>query len=111
MLIAAADATAGQAIYKEQCVRCHGAAGEGTKKRAIPLEVAAYVADHVAELSGVPDDSADRTGKLRAFCSKFAERAFRRPLSEAERQLVDRQFEAASDPGFAVKRVVLLAGL
>src|SRR5260221_532117 len=28
----AADAKAGEKLYREHCVRCHGAAGEGTKK-------------------------------------------------------------------------------
>ena len=40
---------------------------------------------------------------------KFAERAFRRPLTPEQKQLyVDRHFEAAKDPDTAVKRVVLL---
>src|SRR5204863_8740410 len=46
---------------------------------------------------------------LRDYCVAFAERAFRRPLTPEQRRLyVDRQFEAARDPGAAVKRVVLL---
>lgn len=74
------------------------------------LEVADYVAAHLEELAGAngggsgPDDAA----KLRDFAGKFAERAFRRPLS-AERKsfYVDRQFQAAKNPEAAVKRVVL----
>ena len=73
------------------------------------IEVAAYVLARLPELAGVQDGAADRTAKLKAFCKRFAERAFRRPLTEAEaKQFVDRQFETAADPDLAVKRVVLL---
>jgi hypothetical protein len=73
------------------------------------LEVASYVTAHLAELSGVPDGAPDRGAKLREFCRRFAERAFRRPLGEEQkRRYIDRQFEAASNPEIAVKRVVLL---
>src|SRR5262249_29961386 len=53
--------------------------------------------------------AADRAKKAREFALRFAERAFRRPLSEEQQRLyVDRQFETARDPETAVKRVVLL---
>ncbi len=72
------------------------------------LDVAGYVADHLAELAGVGDEAKDRGQKLRAFCRAFAERAFRRPLTDAEKQeLVDRQFNETSDLDLAVKRVVI----
>ncbi len=72
------------------------------------LDVAGYVAAHLAELSGAADDAKDRDVKLRAFCRLLAERAFRRPLTEAEtRQLVDRHFDGASDLNLAVKQVVI----
>jgi cytochrome c553 len=72
------------------------------------LEVAGYVAARLPELAGVADNAPDRGPKLRAFCRTFAERAFRRPLTDAEKQaLVDRQFDAVSDPELAVKRVVI----
>src|SRR5215469_16860864 len=32
-----AGATAGQTVYKEECARCHGPMGEGTKKTTQPL--------------------------------------------------------------------------
>ena len=64
------------------------------------LEVAGYVAARLPELAGVPDDAPDRGPKLRAFCRTFAERAFRRPLTDAEKQqFVDRQFDGAGRPG------------
>lgn len=48
--------------------------------------------------------------QVKAFCRTFAERAFRRPLTEAEAaHFVDRQLEAAAgDLNLAVKRVVLV---
>lgn len=73
------------------------------------IQAAAHVLANLRELSGVADDAADRAGDLKSFCRRFAERAFRRPLTEEETHIfVDRQFEGASDPELAVKRVVLL---
>jgi cytochrome c553 len=72
------------------------------------LETAGYVSARVNELAGTTDTAPDRAAKLRAFCTKFAERAFRRPLTADQKKVViDRQFEAA-DQDIAVKRVVLL---
>ena len=54
-------------------------------------------------------DAPDREPKLREFCRRFAERAFRRPLTDEQKAFfVDRQFEEAANPEAAVKRVVLL---
>jgi cytochrome c553 len=73
------------------------------------LEVADYVAAHLQELSGVRDGAADRDQRLRDFCRRFADLAFRRPLNDEQKQLfVDRQFAPGRDPETAVKRVVLL---
>src|SRR5579875_2975945 len=73
------------------------------------IEVAGYVMSHLAELSGVRDDAANRPAKLRDFCRRFAERAFRRPLSDEQRRLyVDHWFENARDAETAVKRSLLL---
>lgn len=74
------------------------------------IETAGYVIDHLEELSDVSDTASDRTDRLKAFCQRFVERAFRRPLTDELRKLfVDRQFEQAPDATSAVKRVVLLA--
>jgi hypothetical protein len=74
------------------------------------LEVAAYVVSHLAELVGVREDAPDRGPRLREFCKQFAERAFRRPLTEEQQNLfITRQFERTRDLETAVKRVVLLA--
>lgn len=72
------------------------------------LDVAGYVVSHLPELSGAAEDAKNRETKLRDFCRAFAERAFRRPLTDAEKQLiVDRQFEGTTDLDQAVKRVVI----
>lgn len=72
------------------------------------LEVAGYVDGHLSELSGVEDGAKDRGRKLREFCRAFAERAFRRPLTDAEiHELVDRQFDEVSDLDLAVKRTII----
>jgi hypothetical protein len=72
------------------------------------LEVGDYVSTHLASLSGARDDAKDRDAKVREFCLKFAERAFRRPLSDEQRAYyIDRQFKAVKTPEAAAKRVVL----
>jgi hypothetical protein len=72
------------------------------------IETADYVATHLAELSSVRDDAADRPARLRDFCLRFAERAFRRPLRDEQKsRYVDRPFASARDVETAVKRAVL----
>ena len=74
------------------------------------IETAGYVADHLSELSDASDDASDRAERLKQFCERFVERAFRRPLSDEQKQFfVTRQFEQAPDAANAVKRVVLLS--
>jgi cytochrome c553 len=74
------------------------------------FEAAAYVVAHLNELTGTKDGAADRDAKVRDFCLRFAERAFRQPLTDEQKALfVERQFKAAKDPEAAVKRVVVLA--
>ncbi len=80
---------------------------EATTSAAI--EIAGYVIENLATLAKVKDDDADRAARLREFCHRFAERAFRRPLSdEQKRFFVDAHFENAEQLEDAVKRVVLL---
>ncbi|QEH32581.1 PA14 domain protein [Aquisphaera giovannonii] len=71
------------------------------------FEVADYATAHMGDLAGAKEDDKDRAEKARAFCVKFAERAFRRPLSEDQRASIDRAFKAAKGTDAAVKRVVL----
>jgi mono/diheme cytochrome c family protein len=97
------------------------------------LDTAGYVAAHLGELSGTGQPTRrrgqgsgnpasinldgdkgekpnpDREKKLRDFCTRFAERAFRRPLTDEQKKLfIEHQFEAVTDPEMAVKRVVVL---
>jgi Protein of unknown function (DUF1592)/Protein of unknown function (DUF1588)/PA14 domain/Cytochrome C oxidase, cbb3-type, subunit III/Protein of unknown function (DUF1595) len=72
------------------------------------LEVADYVTAHLGELSGVEGSSSGREAKLREFSRRFAERAFRRPLTDEQKSFyIDHQFKAVKNPDAAVKRVVL----
>src|SRR5207237_701003 len=60
------------------------------------IETANYLAANLAELTGVKSDAPERKKLLQDYCVKFAERAFRRPLTPEQKTLyVDRQFEAA----------------
>jgi hypothetical protein len=80
---------------------------EATTEAAI--EVAAYAAANLRELAGVADDASDRKARLRDFCVHFAERAFRRPLTDDQKKIyIDHQFNATPDLDTAVKRVLLL---
>lgn len=73
------------------------------------IEVAGYVAGHLRELSGVGEEGQDREKRLKEFCFKFAERAFRRPLTDEQKALyVERQFTESASLDLAVKRVVML---
>lgn len=73
------------------------------------LETADFIVKRLNELAGTRDDAEDRQAKAREFCQRFAERAFRRPLSDEQRELfINQQFDKAPDVESAVKRVVLL---
>jgi mono/diheme cytochrome c family protein len=73
------------------------------------IEVAGKVIARLDELAGVRDDASDRNDRLRDFCRTFAERAFRRPLSDEEQRVyIEQQFAEAPDAEAAVRRVVLL---
>ena len=72
------------------------------------IEVTAYVAAHLSRLSDVKDDDPERPEKLQAFCRRFAERAFRRPLSsEQVERYVTRPFAEAKSVEVAVRRSIL----
>jgi cytochrome c553 len=80
---------------------------EATTEGAI--EVASYVTSHLQQLAGANPDSPESEAKLRKFCTRFAQRAFRRPLAADQQWLyIDRQFAKNSDRLSSVKRVVLL---
>jgi hypothetical protein len=72
------------------------------------IEVAGYISTRLGELADARDGATDREAKLRAFYARFAERAFRRPLTAAQKQLyVDHQFEGTKDLDAAGKRALL----
>jgi mono/diheme cytochrome c family protein len=71
------------------------------------IEVAEHVVANIVELSGVKPDAPDRIEKLKDFSRRFMETAFRRPLSEGYRKIVEKQFAAAKTTELALTRVVL----
>ena len=75
---------------------------------AAAIEVADHIQRSLDNLAGTKPGAPDRLEKLKAFSVRFAETAFRRPLSEEQRAaFIDRAFENAPTPVLAVKRVVL----
>jgi cytochrome c553 len=68
------------------------------------IETTEYVVDHIQDLTGGKQSTED----LKNFCYTFAERAFRRPLTEQQKKAyVDRKFEVISDKEEALKRCLL----
>jgi hypothetical protein len=74
------------------------------------LEAAKYVSSKRSELAGIRREEGDRAAKIRTFCEKFVERAFRRPLTPEELEdYVVQPLATAPDEEEAVQRIVLLA--
>ncbi|GEP46257.1 hypothetical protein BGE01nite_55480 [Brevifollis gellanilyticus] len=72
------------------------------------ISTAEHVVENLNELAQTKDDAPDRLEKLRKFAFTFVEAAFRRPLTEEQKQLyVETMFKVAKSPETAVKRVVL----
>lgn len=73
------------------------------------IETANHILENLPELAGAKPGDADRAAKMKTFAAKFAERAFRRPLTESQRKIhIDKQFEKVKDPDLALRRAVLL---
>ncbi|NCY02491.1 MAG: DUF1592 domain-containing protein, partial [Planctomycetia bacterium] len=73
------------------------------------VEIADYALDHLERLAQTRRDSPDRAAKLRTFAERFAERAFRRPLTDALRKaFVEQPFADAPDLDTGLKRSLLL---
>jgi cytochrome c553 len=73
------------------------------------LEVTGYVSANLRELADLGFHGNDRATKLRTFCLRFAERAFRRPLNAEQKTFfVERYLNGTKDLDLAVKRVLLL---
>ena len=74
------------------------------------IEMANLVADRLDPLAGTSRDDAQRNAKVRAFCNRFVERAFRRPLTPEQQQFfIGSRFTAGKPVTDSVKEVVLLA--
>jgi hypothetical protein len=75
------------------------------------IETANHVLLNIDELAGLKrGGDPDKAAKIRTFAASFVERAFRRPLTEAQRKnYVDKQFDTNPDADQALRRVVLLA--
>jgi len=80
---------------------------EATTKAAI--EAASLVDARLNLLADTKETATNRVERLKEFCAKFAERAFRRPLTpELQTAFVDRHFAPGVEPEIAVKRSVIL---
>jgi len=74
------------------------------------LEVATYVTDNLADVTGAQENAKDRKDRLISWSKHFVERAFRRPLTpDLEQKYVSRSFDVAATLEGAIKRVVILA--
>ncbi len=72
------------------------------------IETCVYIADHLRDLANVREDGPDRERDLRKFCTKFAERAFRRPLTPDQiEHCVNRPFTGSPTLEVAVRRSIL----
>jgi mono/diheme cytochrome c family protein len=77
---------------------------------AAAIETADYCLVHIDRLARVKRNATDREAKLKAFAATFAERAFRRPLSnDLNQTLVAAPFATAPDLDTGLKRSLLLA--
>ena len=75
---------------------------------AAAIATADHVCDRIEHLAHVKRDAADRGTKLRQFAERFAEGAFRRPLTPELRSLVvERPFADAPDDDTALRRSLL----
>jgi hypothetical protein len=74
------------------------------------IEVANHVVDRLDDLADTRPRADDRSGKIRLFSRAWLERAFRRPLTDAQAALfVEAQLEEAGTLEEGVKKVILLS--
>jgi hypothetical protein len=75
----------------------------------VAIEVATYVARNLDRLTRSKPADKDRTAKVEAFCAELVTRAFRRPLTDEQKNLfVTLPLRSATKPEDGVKRVMLL---
>jgi mono/diheme cytochrome c family protein len=73
------------------------------------IEVANKMVEDLDVLTASKASATNRVESVRRFCEQFAERAFRRPLTEKQKRLfIEQQFKGAKDLETAVKQVVLV---
>ena len=73
------------------------------------IELAGYLVPKIDRFADVKRDKSNREVQIRAFCKRFAELAFRRPLSNEEQKFfIDRQIEEAGSLDAGLKRILLL---
>src|SRR5262249_55732970 len=73
---------------------------------AAAIESATFVLSRLGDFCGVVEPDRQHEAALREFAGRFAERAFRRPLTPEQRALyVDRPFVQAPDMATAITRV------
>lgn len=73
------------------------------------IDVVNQLVTHSKTMVRLERKDLDEAGRLRSFCHRFAERAFRRPLHAEEKALfVDAHFEKESVPEVALKHSLLL---
>jgi hypothetical protein len=73
------------------------------------IEIANKVVDHLEALSKCKEDDPNRRQRLKEFCYRFAERAFRRPLTDEQKQFfVDLRFQGEAELETAVKKAIIL---
>ncbi len=70
------------------------------------IEVVEHVSDRLEEFCG-KGNATDRTDRMKDFCRRFMETAFRRPLDPEHLALVEAQFQQAKTPESALKRVLI----
>jgi hypothetical protein len=68
---------------------------------------AARLEPRLPEYAGHKVGADDRAERLRAFCHRLAERAYRRPLDDARRAPIDRLFAAPGNPEQAARRAIV----
>lgn len=74
------------------------------------IEVANTIVADLDDLAKTKTDASDRKERVKEFCYRLVERAFRRPLTEEQKKFfVDARLDEAADLDSGVKRVVVLA--
>jgi hypothetical protein len=73
------------------------------------IEFAEEIVREIDSLADTRPEASDRRERIKAFCHRFAERAFRRPLTDEQKQIfIDLQFEKSADLDAALRRSLLL---